>query len=918
MNSASYIYKNRYRYVFALLLLMFAAALGSCIHSDMETFPGGNATEETVTVRLNLPGMKSPATRAMSQEQENTLDPDMLNVFVVKGNTYFKVELLGSIIYDPGDHSKATITVRLPKSADENDKIRLCVSANHTIQNTPPLWFAFRLIQQMEVPGKWPTNQLIPMWGESAAEFVVDETMGVQTVDMYRSLARIDVGLDFTEENGKLTETALGLSDFKINSVYLPCTTDYMFVPTSLTPDQPNVPADHIRDPDNPLAYVGLGSVDSYVREIYVPEAAVQADRNKMYCLIVGGFFDGSTTETYYRLDFVKDNGDQTTTTLPILRNHRYVFNIKDIKLKGYSSVSEAFDRQGAIAGLQIEYEVEVMDDYIHYVERRDGYYFGLDNRDVVFGSQAALTHVVGYQTDVTDPVSFEWADPVTGDQHYTVTVGAGGELTLTTKTENISGHTWLNTLYVKAGPFSIPVRVEQRSVNFRYAIDPQSVRINGAYIVGQALDATHYIDLTILAENNTLQGKTYIIETEAPGGDHGISFRAEGVFNLTPTAPYSMNIRLQGTGTIPVSARSTPFELCIMTNSYTGDCSEITILPLGETMTVVVMDYKPDTYGFAIDRLTGGSGKVINHTNNFGPYNNSIVKMAGFNYINTYEEISGYSFVNHPASESYKWITGYEGSQKTHKLADIVYVGYFANFDAATATALATYLDDGGVVVAFNENATYAPLLIERLYKSLTETLNGSQGAAGGPIYPMPANPALFTGDDAEENRQAALMKFEGDPILTGPFGDIRDKQIGDDRGFGYSFTNLPTTGDYEDIVTVYSYFNDINASTPIINSTRVFGFRYEDKSTTGRNFFFWGDGGPMTSNNGTPDSTLSTYFPFNWDATSLFPVPRNDYGYNVSRQMPVYNSAMFCNVMAWAVNKSQELKQRRINAVQ
>lgn len=210
--------------------------------------------------------------------------------------------------------------------------------------------------------------------------------------------------------------------------------------------------------------------------------------------------------------------------------------------------------------------------------------------------------------------------------------------------------------------------------------------------------------------------------------------------------------------------------------------------------------------------------------------------------------------------------------------------------------------------MVVFDEYNDDVSYLMRNVFNNSSITTTGGTGAR---VYPMPANPALFTDEDA---RQEVLRKFEGDIILNGPFGDIRDLQIGEDVSTPTIINNLPMTGEYADLVTVYSYYNYINLRNPVINSTSVLGFKLEEED--GRNMFFWGDGGLMSSgSNGEPAVNTYTLTPFNWDTTTGFPIPMPSYGSGgATYRKPVYNSTMFCNVMTWAIRKSQELKPKRL----
>lgn len=95
-------------------------------------------------------------------------------------------------------------------------------------------------------PGKWNVDARdytpFPMWGETD-EMVISETMDMPTVRLYRALARIDIGLNFNMIDGKLTEDAHGIPEFKIKEVYV-CRTNKSGYIAPLAVDEVHIPSD--------------------------------------------------------------------------------------------------------------------------------------------------------------------------------------------------------------------------------------------------------------------------------------------------------------------------------------------------------------------------------------------------------------------------------------------------------------------------------------------------------------------------------------------------------------------------------------------------------------------------------------------------------------------------------------------------
>jgi hypothetical protein len=95
-----------------------------------------------------------------------------------------------------------------------------------------------------------------------------------------------------------------------------------------------------------PLAYTDFaapGVIDVAMKgAIYLFETAAKNAGNALNetCIVVGGRYDADSYDTYYRLDFFVQN---TTTHMDILRNHRYVCNITEVRGRGYPTVDDAY-----------------------------------------------------------------------------------------------------------------------------------------------------------------------------------------------------------------------------------------------------------------------------------------------------------------------------------------------------------------------------------------------------------------------------------------------------------------------------------------------------------------------------------------------------------------------------------------------
>jgi hypothetical protein len=100
----------------------------------------------------------------------------------------------------------------------------------------------------------------------------------------------------------------------------------------------------------------------------------------------VGASYDGAA-ESFYRLDFV----NAARQRLAILRNHRYLLNIKSVSNAGYATKEDA----AAQRSVNISYDLEVSDDNIANISYDGQYFLGLSENDFILNEQTKRIQVV-------------------------------------------------------------------------------------------------------------------------------------------------------------------------------------------------------------------------------------------------------------------------------------------------------------------------------------------------------------------------------------------------------------------------------------------------------------------------------------------------------------------------------------------
>lgn len=398
-----------------------------------------------------------------------------------------------------------------------------------------------------------------------------------------------------------------------------------------------------------------------------------------------------------------------------------------------------------------------------------------------------------------------------------------------------------------------------------KYTVNCATVTVHGVYKQNEQLDNTkHYISVDITASLEA-NGALYHLKTNTI---NGISFEAKGKL-VTGT----QTVILEGHGT-PQGMETKNF--AITTNSIVPnqECSASVQMVIPKKRMLVLGN--ADTYGWVPGKPKVGSYEVLKSQNNFGVQQNSVVKAEEIEII--YPAING-----RPNQSEVDVIVNYLQNEKV----DICYIGqdiYMENnvtYIVRLRQALVDYLEAKGVVVMFWEANPY---------------LNGSAQAFFRDLFQDDTIVQKKTPSSA-----GAIFKLTADiddEITTGPFGDVRGKEWGEDASWAMSVT-VP-----ENKVKVYSRGDDINNANDDETKNIPIGFKTNDY-----NLVYFGDGGfPSSVYNATSGNsqTSSTICPFNWDPTTMFPTPKPNYG-RATQKYDVYNSTIWCNTMAWALYQAQ-----------
>ncbi|MGY5255607.1 hypothetical protein, partial [Sphingobacterium spiritivorum] len=206
----------------------------------------------------------------------------------------------------------------------------------------------------------------------------------------------------------------------------------------------------------------------SSLQEIYLFEKtkAASAGASGAVALIIGGKYNGSNTETYYKVEFLSNT---TTTPEPIdvLRNHHYIFNIVDISGEGYPTQQDALNAMPSNIQTYMV-SLEGANRKITYFDEQ--YFLSLNNKDVVFVSNIQASVNINIQTNAPGGWKLtREGDWFTADkQIIKIPNGFGGytyvEMLVIKPTINTTGSARQGKVTLYAGKIKVDIDVKQES----------------------------------------------------------------------------------------------------------------------------------------------------------------------------------------------------------------------------------------------------------------------------------------------------------------------------------------------------------------------------------------------------------------------------------------------------------------------
>lgn len=907
-----HIFVRKLPWIGILLLLLLAG----CTDEQMDS---GIAQTKFASLKLNLsvPAQPSSAstTRAMTPQDEKTIDLDNLQILIFEdtgaGEVFrYKADVTGK--------TGLVVTVKVNVSPDD-EKYRLVVLANATLTGSIADGdLKTDVLKQFTFgcAGKWnagggSSSGLIPMWGECVTPFKITGN-GTVAVLLHRALARVDVGLLFKDgQDGNPSEEVTGLDNFKIKSVRVYRTKGKAYAASDkivgnapatapLIPGDAKynlpTPSDDITEADeNPLAYELAVADDKYVREIYIPESfdvagGATPTMDNVPCLVIGGYYgkNNTTEETFYRADFAVYASGEVDTYKSILRNHRYIFNIKSVSGSGFKEPEKALKAINAKMVLDVQDWNEVPSNI--YVQ--GNYFFGLETREVWLeampvGNEQTVLYTTNLALQENKNLEWKWNSSGTADSNLFDVVFdlQGKSITFKAKNTNVgtsgnSANVLTDVLVVTVENMELTIHVNQKAANLNYTMVCEETVVNGKYREGIPLNDTHYIEVKITSSDD-LYGEELEITTETR---KGIYFKYQGIMTAHGN---EYTIRLQGYGT-PTKDLNDPFNpdkadgiltridnLEIRNNSIADQYCYATIVFGYKTKKILAIGANASyRYGYQLEPNTG-SRAFVDASINFGVAPNSTVTIEQFPDDYATASARGNAFHIEYMTAG-KGMTGekinYATLQEylTEFKPDIILTGQAINFESQAIQAIADFVNNDGVFLMFNEYYPFASSINNMVSAIVGTTVSGVNEALSQSEF-------IFT-------LPAATEANKDDEILNGPFGDLRGKTWATDGYFLHGFSGLPSSD-----VVVYNTRPD--------HGDPCF-FRYTKKP-----FVFVGDGGFISNSKryiGPIYKGMYDYCPFAINS-SYQPIARTNY---LRGSTQIENSKLFGNILAWAVD--------------
>lgn len=413
-----------------------------------------------VPFSFRVPGMSVPATRALTEEDENKIHT--IHALVFRNNEY-QYTTEGSVQAD------GSFMFRLPTGEVD---LTFVANAEWHLNNVFTTNDAFiepgtekqTVLDELNTvvqTGAWPLTgdeKYLPMWAGREAVTISNTTdfSGANAI----SLLRVHASIDVVSVPSGFTITKIALANHSRYGTFWPDAANRDVTTNKVT--TPTVPEDGYNKgsyTDYMLDY-SASPVAQSVGEIYTLEAPAANDPvyGNNTCLLIQGAID-SGTPYWYRVDLGHEKADGSFEYIPLLRNHKYIITIKDINGAGYADAQAALNGSQPLRPGLITWDVGE----IANVQYKNGYILGV--------SATAMTLPTAGCSNASAPtLTIVHNAPInlvtTGASNITETVNNSSTMTKTvydiTAERNATGVSRTKMLRIACGTLTEYVRITQ------------------------------------------------------------------------------------------------------------------------------------------------------------------------------------------------------------------------------------------------------------------------------------------------------------------------------------------------------------------------------------------------------------------------------------------------------------------------
>ncbi|MCD7935746.1 MAG: hypothetical protein LUG98_02700 [Tannerellaceae bacterium] len=316
--------------IYLLFILHVAFLVSSCSEDDFTTAGSLSEDRSRVVLTMNLParGLADDD----SQDPEKQISDVLVMAFDNSDDTFLYMEEASEMVETAGG---LKITVQLRKGLQD---LYILAGAKTDVLTLFPSGIPgdgtetkTTLQQKLSVSrsGVWDATVPIPMWGSCTVTIDRDHTdLSGSPVPLVRMLAKITVSKDVAIPDTDFTLTKIHLCNYQEKGFLIPQAGAWNgTMVTAPTVNSSVVTTPYLAFPASEVLYT------------FEAEAGTRTGYVKNTLLVAEGYYKGSTSKSFYRIDFIKE-GESAYS--PLLRNHHYRVTLKEITGPGQPSVEEA------------------------------------------------------------------------------------------------------------------------------------------------------------------------------------------------------------------------------------------------------------------------------------------------------------------------------------------------------------------------------------------------------------------------------------------------------------------------------------------------------------------------------------------------------------------------------------------------